>query len=167
MNTNLTFREIRSDSEKDLTELSILAHKIWNDYYPPIIGQEQVDYMLNKFYSRESLIDQIENKKNIVTGAYLNDVLAGFMSHSISGENEYFIHKLYVNTGLHLKGIGRALFEHVFGDKKQKTIRLTVNRQNFKAVNFYFRLGFIIEKIIDIDIDNGFVMNDFVMIFRS
>ena len=65
---------------------------------------------------------------------------------------------------MHKKGIGKALFEHVFGNLKQITIRLTVNRQNYKAVNFYFRLGFTIEKIIDIDIDNGFLMNDFVMI---
>ena len=98
MDTNLIFRKISSDSEKDLTELSELAYKIWNDYYPDIIGQEQVDYMLNKFYSRESLIDQIENKKNIFTGAYLNEELAGFMSHSMTDVNEYFIHKLYVNT---------------------------------------------------------------------
>ena len=167
MKTDIVFRKIRSDSVKDLDELSELAHKIWNDHYPDIIGQKQVDYMLNKFYSGESLSEQINIKNNIFTGAYINDELAGFLSHSVTGESEYFIHKLYVNTEMQRKGIGRDLFVNVFGKLKQKTIRLTVNRQNFEAVNFYFRLGFTIEKTTDIDIGNGFLMNDFIMIFRS
>jgi ribosomal protein S18 acetylase RimI-like enzyme len=40
---------------------------------------------------------------------------------------------------------------------------LTVNRQNFKAINFYFKNGFVIDEVADFEIGNGFVMNDFVM----
>ncbi len=163
----LIFREIKSGIESNLIELNFLAHKIWNAHYPPIIGQAQVNYMLGKFYSLESLKDQMKNEKHIFIGAYLKNVLVGFISYSKTGGEDYFIHKLYVNTGIHRKGTGRALFNHVFGDMKFKTIRLTVNRQNCTAINFYFKIGFIIEKIIDIDIGEGFFMNDFVMLFRS
>jgi ribosomal protein S18 acetylase RimI-like enzyme len=83
------------------------------------------------------------------------------ISYSKTDDEDYFIHKLYVNTEIHSKGIGRALYNYVFENIKPKTIRLTVNRKNFKAINFYFKLGFIIEKLIDIDIEHGFVMNDF------
>ena len=31
-----------------LLEIRELAQKIWNDHYPEIIGQEQVNYMLDK-----------------------------------------------------------------------------------------------------------------------
>jgi ribosomal protein S18 acetylase RimI-like enzyme len=48
-----------------------------------------------------------------------------------------------------------------------KTIRLTVNRQNFKSINFYFKLGFKIEKVADFDIGNGYFMNDFVMLWKA
>lgn len=162
----LTFREIRSDSDEELKELSALAFKIWNDHYPPIIGQPQVDYMLGKFYSLESLKDQI-NKKNILIGAYSENEMVGFMSYSKTGDEDYFIHKLYVKTEIHRKGTGSALFNYVFSKMEFKTIRLTVNRQNIKAINFYFRIGFVIEKVIDIDIEEGFVMNDFVMLYMS
>jgi hypothetical protein len=37
---------------------------------------------------------------------------------------------------------------------------------NYKSVNFYFRLGFIIEKTTDIDIGDGYFMNDFIMLYQ-
>ena len=43
-------------------------------------------------------------------------------------------------------------------------MRLFVNRENFKSINFYFKTGFIIEKIIDQPIGENFYMNDFIMI---
>jgi ribosomal protein S18 acetylase RimI-like enzyme len=43
-------------------------------------------------------------------------------------------------------------------------MRLQVNRQNYTAINFYFKLGFTIERVADFDIGHGFFMNDFVML---
>ena len=160
---DLTFREISTDAE--LKELARLAHRIWNDHYVPIIGQRQVDYMLEKIYSIESLKDQIYNNNNIFICAYLRNEPVGFISYSKTNDDDYFIHKLYVNTKLHRKGIGQALFRHLSGKMNFRTIRLTVNRQNYTAVNFYFRMGFTIENITDIDIGEGFYMNDFIMLY--
>ena len=41
-------------------------------------------------------------------------------------------------------------------------LELNVNRHN-KAINFYKKLGFIITMEEDIDIGNGYYMNDYVM----
>jgi hypothetical protein len=38
---------------------------------------------------------------------------------------------------------------------------------NYKAINFYFKNGFTIEKVADFDIGDGYFMNDFVMIWES
>ncbi|MBK9319647.1 MAG: GNAT family N-acetyltransferase [Bacteroidetes bacterium] len=90
---------------------------------------------------------------------------AGYLSYSHNGEGAYFLHKLYVDTGYHQKGMGRYLLNEVF-DKIPtiKTLRLTVNRKNYTAINFYFKMGFIIEEVKDFDIGNGYEMNDFVML---
>lgn len=160
----LTFKEIKSES--GIKELSSLASKIWNSHYPAIIGQKQVDYMLDKMYSIESLTKQILEESNIFIGAYLSNKMIGFISYSKTSEEDYFLHKLYINTDIHRKGIGKALFDYAFENKNLKTIRLTVNRQNVKAINFYFKIGFVIEKIIDIDIGEGYVMDDFVMLYK-
>lgn len=160
----ITFKQL--DPEKDIPELSTLASKIWNAYYPEVISQEQIDYMLGQSYSADNLREQMLEDKHVFTGAFIDDKMTAYISVSDDGLGEYFIHKLYVNTSMHRKGIGRELFNNVFKNKKITAIRLTVNRQNFKAVNFYFRLGFTIEKVIDIEIGNGFVMNDFVMLYK-
>jgi ribosomal protein S18 acetylase RimI-like enzyme len=43
-------------------------------------------------------------------------------------------------------------------------MRLQVNRKNVKAINFYFKNGFVIEDAKDFDIGSGYFMKDFVMI---
>ena len=62
------------------------------------------------------------------------------------------------------KGIGTKLLNHILQTlKNAKTIELTVNRQNYKAINFYFKNGFVIKEVADFDIGNNYFMNDFVM----
>lgn len=162
---DLTFKEIKTD--EDILTLSLLAAKIWRAYYPPIIGSEQVEYMLEKMYSFESLKKQINDNKNIFTAVYPEEEMAGFISISNTGDKDYFLHKLYIGTEIQNRGVGKALFNHVFSHIDYETIRLTVNRQNVNAINFYFKNGFKIEKIIDMDIGCGYVMDDFVMIFKK
>jgi len=149
----------------ELVELSKLAVRIWNVHYPPIIGQLQVEYMLGKMYSIVNLTEQINNGHTFIAG-YEDERMVGFLSFSKTAEKEFVIHKWYVDTRLHGKGIGRGLFYAAFADVDYNAIRLTVNRQNIQAINFYFKFGFTIEKIADFDIGNGFFMNDFVMMLK-
>ena len=44
-----------------------------------------------------------------------------------------------------------------------RTLELNVNRAN-KAKDFYERAGFKIKETVDIEIGNGFQMNDYVMV---
>ena len=38
-----------------------LADEIWNEHFTRIIGKAQVDYMLDKFQSKEAITEQINN----------------------------------------------------------------------------------------------------------
>lgn len=157
---NLHFKKAEP---KDIPEIFQLAKTIWNIHYVPIIGQEQVDYMLNKFYSEESLLEQMKNghEFTIVSNDSKN---IGYASVSKNG-NKYFLHKIYVLVNEHAKGIGTALLNYILDKYREgETIELTVNRQNYKAINFYFKQGFTIQSVEDFDIGNGYFMNDFVMI---
>jgi ribosomal protein S18 acetylase RimI-like enzyme len=152
----------------DLDKIIVLAHKIWNDHYPEIIGQEQVDYMLKKMYDAESLKQQILNN-DLFFIAYTNENEApsAFISIKEVENGSFFIHKFYVNTQIQRSGVGRAFFEFVVKNFNPEVIRLQVNRMNYKAINFYFKNGFTIEKVADFDIGDGYFMNDFVMIWES
>ena len=150
----------------DLPRIHHLAHRIWRAYYPPIIGKKQVEYMLERNYSPDSLQRQIEEGQ-VFRWVMDGDEILGFLSISNQGEGRYFLHKLYLDNEKRGRGVGKMVFECLFAVYPDlRELRLTVNRQNYKSINFYFKTGFIIEKCVDIPIGDGFVMNDFQMLWR-
>lgn len=65
----LSFRTIRNGDVLKITKvrtpacivaLAALADEIWHEYYSPLIGAEQVDYMLSRMQSAEAIARQIE-----------------------------------------------------------------------------------------------------------
>jgi diamine N-acetyltransferase len=158
----LSLKLILSNTELELTEIASLAKRIWNHHYPAIIGQEQVDYMLDKFYALPALIQQVkEGQKFYIIKDH--DVSIGFVALSQKQQQLVFIHKFYLDHNLQNLGFGKQVFDIIKSMHPQTTFELTVNRQNYKAINFYFKLGFTIKEVADFDIGNGYVMNDFVM----
>ena len=147
----------------DAPAIAALAEKIWRIHYPPIIGTAQTEYMLRKMYSMDGIGNDMRNGKHY---AFIDDEdgRAGYISWSYPAHGELFIHKFYVDPGLQGKGIGKRVFHELLEiNPGVKTIRLTVNRKNFKSINFYYRVGFVIEDVKDFDIGEGYFMNDFVM----
>ena len=47
--------------EKQIELVAALACEIWHEYFTPIIGKSQVEYMLEKFQSKKSIEQQIQN----------------------------------------------------------------------------------------------------------
>jgi ribosomal protein S18 acetylase RimI-like enzyme len=92
----------------------------------------------------------------------------GFISISTRDNRDFFLHKFYILQENQNIGLGTEVFKKLFEELyKPETIRLTVNRQNYKSINFYFKLGFKIEKVAEFDIGDGYFMNDFVMVYKS
>ena len=144
-----------------------LARVTWAISYASMIEPDQVDYMLDLFYSTHSLEKQMQNGHLFIIASE-DDIPLGFASYSPKTDiigGVYRLHKLYIDPRLQGKGVGKTLLDHVL-----KTIQvscatileLNVNRAN-KAIGFYQRLGFLIIREEDIDIGNGYFMNDFVM----
>ncbi|MFN6040012.1 MAG: GNAT family N-acetyltransferase [Bacteroidota bacterium] len=152
---------------QDTKKIAALANTIWNEYYISIISQEQIDYMLCKMYSVKALSEQIDNGQNFYT-INIEGTDIGFISVSEIKPEEWMLHKFYINGNHRKKGMGSVVFKELLKTlKTPELIRLTVNRQNFKSINFYFKNGFIIESVEDFDIGNGYFMNDFVMIWNK
>jgi ribosomal protein S18 acetylase RimI-like enzyme len=150
-------------SSAHISIIQQLADRIWRMHYPSIITVAQIDFMLHKMYSAESLAEQMINGHHFVI-LQMDEQPVGFISVSKKTEHHYFINKLYVDTTQHRKGLGKLLLDKVEADYRDaECFSLTVNRQNFKAINFYFKNGFVIDEVADFEIGNGFVMNDFVM----
>jgi diamine N-acetyltransferase len=147
--------------DKDIPEIAALAEKIWKVHYPPIIGMAQVEYMLNKMYSSDALLNQINGGQNFyfIRSEGKN---IGYFGISNDVPTELFIHKFYIDSECQGKGIGMQAFLHLMEMFPEcLTARLTVNRHNF-----YFKAGFVISEVKDFDIGEGYVMNDFIMVWK-
>jgi ribosomal protein S18 acetylase RimI-like enzyme len=151
-------------SIQDAQVIREIAFDVWQKHYPAIIGQEQTDYMLNEKYAISQLQHQIEHTTYNYWLIQEDDKTLGFIASSLVDENQAFIDKFYIR----FEARGNKIGERAFSAWKSlfpylKFTRLQVNRQNFTAINFYFKIGFTIEKVADFDIGNGYFMNDFIM----
>ena len=147
---------------QEVHQLATMAKEIWYEYYLSIITQEQIDYMLERFYNREKLEQEWNDGVHFL---FLGDVEkpCGFLSISEQAAGNFFIHKFYVKKEKRGEGIGsKAFLELIQQMPEAKEIRLQVNRKN-KAVGFYEKNGFQILRVDDFDIGNGFYMNDYIM----
>lgn len=166
MTKNLPFPEfvIRSATVDDIPLIQNIVKATWPEAYISIIGKEQVNYMLEKFYSTPSLTDQLKNNHYFFL-ALKNSLPVGFASFSTVYQNVYKLQKLYVLPSEQKTGAGKALLQKVEKEAKKLgavKLQLNVNRKNI-AKTFYEKNSFAVIRHEDIDIENGFFMNDFVM----
>jgi diamine N-acetyltransferase len=152
-------------TEADIAAVAALAREIWDEYYVPLIGRAQVDYMVSKFQSASAVQTQIgdgyeyflvqRDGRNI--GYYA--VLEEHEQHAL------FLSKFYLQRAQRGSGTGRAcmeFIEHLAHQRGLGLLWLTVNKGN-PSVNAYKRMGFRIAADLVMDIGAGFVMDDYRM----
>lgn len=156
---HLSFRKANAE---DIPLINELAQKIWREHYPAIISMKQIEFMLLNRYSTKAIEEGMKYGEKYFL-AYSGDEAVGYASIEWKGEF-YYLHKFYIDVSKHRSGIGKRFFDYLLSQiDASKPIILQVNRTNNKAINFYFKVGFIIETVDDFDIGGGYFMNDFVM----
>ena len=158
--------EIEIVKKEELKIIHDLAHVIWPLVYDYMISKDQIDFMLDKMYSVPSLENQM-NEGDIFILLKEDNIPHGFASFRIHhSDTRVRLHKLYVHPAAQKNGWGLKMLNHIFEEgkkKNKKEIELNVNRNN-KSIGFYEHIGFVIEKSEDIEIGNGYQMNDYVMV---
>ena len=160
---SLTFHPVSSNS--DVSRVAALADEIWHEYYVPLIGQEQVDYMVSKFQSAEAIHAQLAQGYQYFVAQTEEDRAIGYLCVQERDDRALFISKLYLLREERGHGTGRRLMAFIEDLAKKRGLArlwLTVNKGN-PAVAAYQRLGFRIAEAIVMDIGNGYVMDDFRM----
>jgi N-acetylglutamate synthase-like GNAT family acetyltransferase len=156
--------EIRHATINDIPAIRDLVFKVWPQTYAGILPQDKIDYMLDLMYSEASLKKQIEGGSQFIL--IDNDSEAvGYAAYQGTGAGIFKLHKLYVLPSQQGKGTGRHMVDYIIDQiKKQgaKLLELQVNRAN-KARYFYEKIGFAIRESIDLDIGNGYIMDDYIM----
>jgi ribosomal protein S18 acetylase RimI-like enzyme len=157
---------VRPAEKTDLPVIRELAEKIWPPTYAHILDAGQMAYMMTQMYSPDSLLRQITEYHHRFLILEYGSIPSGFASYAIYPEEaKGKLQKIYVDPSLQGKGLGKLLLDEVVLQVKGadcRLLQLNVNRRN-RARTFYESQGFFVVKEEDIDIGNGYFMNDFVM----
>ncbi|GAB4032629.1 GNAT family N-acetyltransferase [Spirosoma gilvum] len=160
---------ITQATEQDLPIIQDIANRTWPNTFGEILSPDQISYMLDMMYSLDSLKSQTNDKQHVFLLAKddTSQEYLGYCSYEFNykGQSLTKIHKIYLLPASQGKGVGRLLIDTVAEVAKANNndrLGLNVNRNN-KAIQFYERVGFAIVGQEDIDIGDGFLMEDFVM----
>lgn len=157
---------IKNATPADIPIIQELVMQVWPQTYTPILGHEQVAYMLNLFYKPEALKKQMEQMGHRFIICCNEALPVAFASWSEVEEHIFKLHKIYIIPDQQGCGVGRKMLHYITNEIKKKAaiaLTLNVNRYNHAAKAFYENIGF--EQMLDEDIDigNGYFMNDHVL----
>lgn len=159
----LTIRKVQTQQDINTTEK--LAIEIWNEHYLKIIGQEQVDYMLEKFQSQSAMQEQMKEGLQYYL-FFFNETPVGYLGFK-EEDAHIFLSKIYVLNEFRGKKIGKKGMDFVSSyaqSKRKEGIRLTVNKYNTNSINAYKKMGFNVIDEVVADIGQGYVMDDYILL---
>lgn len=150
-------------SPADAAVVARLANEIWYEHYVPIIGREQVDYMVPRFQSQAAVLAQIGKGLQYFL-IRMDGQACGYLAiEPQPAERRMFLSKLYVLKSARQHGLGRRALGFIEARAVAAgldTLWLTVNKFN-PALHAYERLGFVNVAAVVADIGGGYVMDDY------
>ena len=103
---------VECKNENDLKEVAILAEKIWHEFFPGIISEAQIDYMVDKFQSFDAMQDQVKHQQYHYHKVYEGDELVGYIGLQ-NQPDRLFLSKLYLKDLARGKHYATEMFEYV------------------------------------------------------
>lgn len=155
---------VLTSTKQQFNKIADLAAVIWTEHYTPIIGTEQVAYMIKHFQSVEAMYSQYKDGYQYFMVIH-NKTLVGYISIKKQVDS-LFLSKIYVSKDFRGQKIGKAAMEFVQQKALEmdcKRITLGVNKHNANSIAAYEKMGFINTGSMVTDIGNGFTMDDYKM----
>lgn len=162
----MEFEEVTLPDEAAIKSLSDMASAIVKEYYDPIIGTIQNDYMIEKFQSVPAIKRQLSEGYRYYM-VRMGENRIGFIAFYPRGSAMY-LSKLYLYKQERGKGYARSILDFVIAAARAEgltSIELNVNRNN-DTIHIYEKLGFEVLREEKNDIGNGFYMDDYVYQLR-
>lgn len=160
-------RLVPAVTDSEIHDIAVLAEEIWHEHFTDIIGEEQVNYMVDKFQSYPALKEQIQNGYEYYQ-IHSGSTMAGYTGvHEDDGA--LFLSKLYIKKdcrGQHLASEAFRYLTALCGKRGLSRIWLTCNKHNANTLAVYSHLGFSITDEQVADIGNGFVMDDYILTYE-
>lgn len=158
----------KAESDTQVREIADLAKVIWNEHFTPIIGKDQVDYMVEKFQSYPALKEQISEEYEYYQ-IFSGGEFCGYTGIHPGEDNRLFLSKLYLkkeSRGHHLATGAFSFLKEICRERGYSAIWLTCNKHNDNSLGVYRHFGFEIIDTQEADIGGGFIMDDYIMEYK-
>lgn len=151
--------------ESELELISGLATKVWNSSFSYMLEKSQIEYMLDKFYSKMAIKEKIKKENYQYMKIIVDNKTIGFFSFYIENSIKMKICEVFILEEYQGCGIGSFVLNYI--EKKAilnncKIIYLYVNKRN-KAVSLYQEKSYKIKEDCQINIGSNFIMDDYLM----
>lgn len=154
---------ISKAEKEEIEELSRFATAVLREYYDPIIGKEQNDYMLSKFQSNNAIRKQMEDGYRYYWIREGNKNVGFFAFYPI--KDKMYLSKYYVQKESRGQGFGKQALEYIkekAANEGKIAVYLNVNKDNLYSIKIYEAMGFSRVREEKNPIGNGFFMDDYV-----
>lgn len=158
----------KAETDTQVREIADLAKVIWNEHFTPIIGEDQVDYMVEKFQSYPALKEQISEGYEYYQ-IFSGGEFCGYTGIHPGEDNRLFLSKLYLkkeSRGHHLATGAFSFLKEICRERGYSAIWLTCNKHNDNSLGVYRHFGFEIVDTQEADIGGGFIMDDYIMEYK-
>lgn len=158
----------KAETDTQVREIADLAKVIWNEHFTPIIGKDQVDYMVEKFQSYPALKEQISEEYEYYQ-IFSGGEFCGYTGIRPGEDNRLFLSKLYLkkeSRGHHLATGAFSFLKEICRERGYSAIWLTCNKHNDNSLGVYRHFGFEIIDTQEADIGGGFIMDDYIMEYK-
>lgn len=156
----MSIEKVPVHTQQEIQQLFDVVQVIWQEVFTPIIGSEQVAYMLENYQSIENIQAEIDSGANYFL-LFFDGEAVGYTAYEES-DSQIYISKLYLTSKLRGKGLTSAIFNWYEQIGRGKTLHLNVNQNNKLAIQVYEHRGFIRVGERNVDIGEGYFMTDFI-----
>ena len=159
------FRMVPVASDSEIRTVSELADEVWHEHFTPIIGAEQVSYMLRTLQSFDPIKQQIAEGYEYFLLEEDGQPIGYSAIHALE-DGSLFLSKLYLCCACRGKGYASRVMASYIALCRERglgRIWLTCNRFNENSLKVYDHLGFRKIREEKADIGNGFYMDDYIM----
>lgn len=145
-------------------DIAQLADIIWREYYTPILGDDQVTYMLTHLQSEAKITQSIADRTAEYFIVEVGLIDSGYVAIEWH-EDALFLSKLYLLKEMRGQGHASMILQQLMEmakNRHRRAIELTVNKYNDAAIAFYEKKGFERIDAVVSGIGGGYVMDDFI-----
>lgn len=141
-----------------------ISQSVMHDVYDDKTPDGQIDYMIDRFLSDESILESIKEKGYVYQIIYYNSEVAGYCAHcpaqnySPDCAEGTYLSKLYILEFARGKRITSKLLSTL-----RRPVFMTVKRDDTQTINISKHCGFRIVQTLSTDIGAGYSTEDFLM----